>query len=79
MIRHYALKPKASIRLHLLKKLAPSVNSFKNQLDKFWNNQPLKYKFDEPYLIGTDLKIYLSEKDWLSNFLFIKQKVVPFN
>ncbi len=42
---------------------APSVNSFKNQLDKFWSNQPLKYQYDEPYLIGTDLKIYLSEED----------------
>ena len=41
----------------------PSINSFKNQLDKFWDNQPLKYNFDEPYLIGTDLKVYLAEED----------------
>ena len=42
---------------------ATSVNSFKNQLDKFWDNQPLKYNFEEPYLIGTDLKVYLAEDD----------------
>ncbi len=42
---------------------APSTNSFKNQLDKFWDNQPLKFNFDEPYLIGTDLKVYLAEED----------------
>ena len=42
---------------------APSVNSFKNRLDKFWNNQPFKYNYEEPYLIGTDLKVYLSEED----------------
>ncbi len=42
---------------------APSVNSFKNRLDKYWENQPLKYNFEEPYLIGTDLKVYLSEDD----------------
>ena len=42
---------------------APSVNAFKNRLDKYWENQPLKYNFEEPYLIGTDLKVYLSEDD----------------
>ncbi len=42
---------------------APSVNTFKNRLDNLWDNQPMKYHFDEPYLIGTDLKIYLSEDD----------------
>ena len=42
---------------------APSVNSFKNRLDSFWDNQPMKYLYEEPYLIGNDLKIYLSEDD----------------
>ncbi len=42
---------------------APSVNSFKNRLDKFWEHQPMKYDFEEPYMIGPSLKIYLSELD----------------
>ncbi len=42
---------------------APSINSFKNRLDKFWSNQPFKYNYEEPYYIGTELKVYLSEED----------------
>ena len=42
---------------------APSINSFKNRLDSFWDRQPVKYKYDEPYLYGTGLKIYLAEDD----------------
>ncbi len=42
---------------------APSVNSFKNRLDRFWENQPMKYDYNEPYLIGTSLKVYMSELD----------------
>ncbi len=42
---------------------APSVNTFKNRLDKFWENQPMKFDYEEPYMIGTNLKIYLSELD----------------
>ncbi len=42
---------------------APSVNAFKNRLDEFWVEQPMKYDYEEPYLIWTNLKIYLSELD----------------
>ncbi len=40
---------------------APSVNAFKNRLDAFWDTQPVKYNYEEPYLYGTGLKIYLAE------------------
>ena len=40
---------------------APSINSFKNRLDAFWDRQPVKYNYEEPYLCGTRLKIYLAE------------------
>ncbi len=40
---------------------APSINSFKNRLDAFWDRQPVKYSYEEPYLYGTGLKIYLAE------------------
>ncbi len=40
---------------------APNRNTFKNRLDTFWDSQPMKYKYREPYLTGTGLKIYLAE------------------
>ncbi len=40
---------------------APSVNAFKNRLDDFWKHQPVKFDYEEPYLYGTGLKIYLAE------------------
>ena len=42
---------------------APNRNTFKNRLDSFWESQPMKYKYREPYLTGTGLKIYLAEDD----------------
>ena len=42
---------------------APNKNTFKNRLDKFWENQPIKYRYREPYLTGTGPRIYLTEKD----------------
>ncbi len=40
---------------------ASSINSFKNSLDAFWDKQPIKYNYEEPYLYGTGLKLYLAE------------------
>jgi hypothetical protein len=30
---------------------APSVNAFKNRLDKFWENQPMKYDYEQPVVV----------------------------
>ena len=40
---------------------APNRNTFKNRLDYFWKEQPMKFKCREPYLTGIGLKIYLAE------------------
>ncbi len=40
---------------------APDRNTFKSRLDKFWETQPMKFNYREPYLTGTGLKIHLSE------------------
>ena len=42
---------------------APNKNTFKNRLDKFWENQPMKFRYREPYLTGTGLRVYLAEDD----------------
>ncbi len=42
---------------------APSIDSFKNELDKFWEQQPARFSYEEPYLHGAGLKIYLA-KQW---------------
>ena len=34
------------------------------KLDKFWESQPMKYEYREPYMTGTGLKIYLAEEDY---------------
>ena len=39
------------------------INSFKNRLDTFWDKQPVKYNYEEPYLYGTGLKLYLAEEN----------------
>ncbi len=42
---------------------APNKNTFKNRLDQFWDQQPMKFRYREPYLTGTGLRIYLAEDD----------------
>ena len=42
---------------------APSKDNFKIRLDKFWEQQPMKFRYREPYLAGTGLNIYLAEED----------------
>ena len=30
---------------------APSVDAFKNSLDEFWKNQPMKYDYEQPIVV----------------------------
>ena len=31
---------------------APTINTFKNRIDKYWQNQPMLYRDDVHYIVG---------------------------